>query len=40
MKITGLGGLVLGAFIIIILSIFAYCCMIISSRYDDNDKKR
>ena len=40
MKIIGIGGLVLGVFIFIILSIFAICCMIISSRYDDENKKK
>lgn len=37
MKIIGLGGLVLGAFIFVLLLMFIFCCLIISGR--DNDKR-
>lgn len=37
MKIVGLGGLVLGAFIFVLLLIFISCCIVISN--GDNSKK-
>lgn len=40
MKIIGLGGLVLGVFIFIILSVFLFCSIIINSRFDDDDDKK
>lgn len=40
MKIVGLGGLVLGAFIFILLSVFICCSIIISGRHDDENKKK
>lgn len=39
MKIVGLGGLVLGAFVFIILALFVFCCLVISGRDDGNKKK-
>jgi hypothetical protein len=39
MKIVGIGGVIVAIIIMLVLSLFAYICLIISSRYD-NDKKR
>ena len=38
-EITGLSWIIVIAFIIIILTLFLYCSLIINSRYKDNDKK-
>lgn len=39
MKITGLSWVIVVAFIIIVLTLFLYCSVIINSKYEDNDKK-
>lgn len=35
MKIVGMVGAILGIFIIVLLLVFIYCCLILSSRYDN-----
>lgn len=39
MRIEGIWGMIVAAIIVLVLGLFAYCCLKISSRYDDNDKK-
>lgn len=39
MRIEGIWGMIIAVIIILALGLFAYCCLKISSRYDDKDKK-
>lgn len=38
-EITGLGWIMVVIFVILVLLTFIYCCMKISSLYDDEDKR-
>ena len=40
MRIEGIWGIIVAAIIILTLGLFAYCCLILSSRYDDDDKNK
>lgn len=40
MKIVGIGGVIVAIILMATLSIFAYMCLLISSRYDNNGKKK
>ncbi len=40
MKIIGISGAILSILLFILLSVFIFCSIIISGRYDDEDKKK
>lgn len=39
MRIEGIWGMIIAGIIILTLGLFAYCCLKISSRYDEPSKK-
>lgn len=39
MRIEGIWGMIVAAIIVLVLGLFAYCCLKISSKYDGSEKK-
>lgn len=39
MRIEGIWGMIVAGIIILVLSLFTFCCLKISSRYDEPSKK-
>ena len=40
MRIEGIWGMIVGIIIVLTLGLFAYCCLILSSKYDNDDKNK